>query len=1335
MTLLSSGGVGIGTTSPYARLSVSSVTAASTTLALQPVSAQTGNIIDIFNSSGVLTTVMDANGNFAIGSSTPGSLFGIQGVANFRTGTSTIYSGLSVPTLAVTSATASSTFAGGIVTNGGINVTNGGLRLQGIISCNGTNALSTDANGVVSCDADDGGGGSISGSGVAGQITYWNSSSGVTGENSLTWNSSNKQLGVGTTSPWATLSVAANPTTVTNVPLFVISSSTTANAATSTLLIVDQRGRMGLGGTTTPAAMFSIMTQANDTPSPTRPLVPIFMVSTSTDGFGVGAVATGTAFLIDGRGKVGIGTTSPYSALSVSGTIGADRLSVGQGIGSSTFAGGVSTAGLSSSNGLTVTGGNLIFTGNNVGIGTTSPWGKFAIDAGVTTQGNVVNAVGSINSFLQYNIQNSSTGSLAESGYSATADTGNDITNFAWMGINNSNFSNRQTYTVGGPLDVNFLGTGNDMYIANGNLTRSILMYTGGTAYQNERFRITADGRIGIGGTTTPWGILSVVGTTTPSDNGAGTSTPLFVVATSSGAFPALFVTSTTTGKFDYARVAIGTTSTFSAANGTPSAGLRDQFTVAGRIYSTWRYQSCEFPQQTTAIVVTTALVNPQKLQANTLNVCQGALQFVEDTDGEFYPGTSTVPYLRLMAGSPASAGAGEGASFRSFNDIGAAANNIVMESWVRTSIIAGSSGVHVVGLVASSTAAGMDLGNDNTFVNGVYFTASTTGGANWFAQVKNSTGGVQKATNVPVSANAAMNSAFQKLRIELTPTEATFLIDGKVVAVIGTNAAGVSVVPTVALSPILSVGIATGGAGTYQPALDMSLYRLWMDDPPGGAVEVAQGGAVSPIESSTASSYSENYEEGSAFGRWYRREIESVSVPAGSLVSLSDQTSFTAVTPAAKPYGKLIGAVTESPYALIGGLTGDTPVASDGRVNVMVNLSNGPIKKGDRITSSESAGVGMKARRPGYIVGHALADFDPTNGQGICDATLLSTSTPFDQIATSTLVGSNCVAKVPVAVDLSFDMGISNIIGDAGDMAVDVFSAASELASDAFSEGQALVKVVTGKLVAQVGIIGNLFTSKLSFTPGGSINVPAGVEQMSGKGVIKLGQNAVFIAHTKVASSTKIFITPTVLTDVPLVLAEKQNGVGFKVSMAKNASADITFDWLLVQSYGDDPEQGTPAGSIQGATGGETPPPAPAPAPAPGGGDTPPPAPAPDDGGNASSTPPTGDTEAPIITVTGNNPATVTVGDSYSDLGASVTDNVSLNIGIVTTGDQIDTGTPGTHTVTYTAQDQAGNIGTATRTVNVVPLQNSGDTPPPAIEPPPPPDSGNGSSTPDGGN
>ena len=76
-------------------------------------------------------------------------------------------------------------------------------------------------------------------------------------------------------------------------------------------------------------------------------------------------------------------------------------------------------------------------------------------------------------------------------------------------------------------------------------------------------------------------------------------------------------------------------------------------------------------------------------------------------------------------------------------------------------------------------------------------------------------------------------------------------------------------------------------------------------------------------------------------------------------------------------------------------------------------------------------------------------------------------------------------------------------------------------------------------------------------------------------------------------------------------------------------------------------------------------------------------------------------DTTAPVVTVTGDNPATAELGGTYTDAGATASD-ASGSVSVVTSG-TVDTSTLGTYTLTYTATDASGNTGTETRTVNVV--------------------------------
>ena len=85
-------------------------------------------------------------------------------------------------------------------------------------------------------------------------------------------------------------------------------------------------------------------------------------------------------------------------------------------------------------------------------------------------------------------------------------------------------------------------------------------------------------------------------------------------------------------------------------------------------------------------------------------------------------------------------------------------------------------------------------------------------------------------------------------------------------------------------------------------------------------------------------------------------------------------------------------------------------------------------------------------------------------------------------------------------------------------------------------------------------------------------------------------------------------------------------------------------------------------------------------------------------------------DITPPIIVLIGGN-QTVSVGTTYTDPGATATDDVNGNItSTITANNTVNTNMLGTYNVTYRVNDSSGNNATATRTVTVI------DTTPPVI-------------------
>ena len=142
----------------------------------------------------------------------------------------------------------------------------------------------------------------------------------------------------------------------------------------------------------------------------------------------------------------------------------------------------------------------------NVGIGTnifnsTGNPEKLLVDMGSTTSYNVIAARGTVNSYLQLNVQNRSAGNAASSDVVATSNNGDETNNYIDLGINGSGYNGG---FLGGANDAYLYNVGQDFYIANATANKRLgLLTSGGTVGDastggNERLTIDPNGLVGI---------------------------------------------------------------------------------------------------------------------------------------------------------------------------------------------------------------------------------------------------------------------------------------------------------------------------------------------------------------------------------------------------------------------------------------------------------------------------------------------------------------------------------------------------------------------------------------------------------------------------------------------------------------------------------------------------------------------------------------------------------------------------------------------------------------------------------------------------------------------
>ncbi|MBI2018940.1 hypothetical protein HYS96_04535 [Candidatus Daviesbacteria bacterium] len=157
-------------------------------------------------------------------------------------------------------------------------------------------------------------------------------------------------------------------------------------------------------------------------------------------------------------------------------------------------------------------------------------------------------------------------------------------------------------------------------------------------------------------------------------------------------------------------------------------------------------------------------------------------------------------------------------------------------------------------------------------------------------------------------------------------------------------------------------------------------------------------------------------------FGRGDDKSINYQEVTMASWLgvqALHDQTTYLGesaeqltigdlVSPSASPSGQLAKTSRAYEERVLGVVTNDIApysTALSGKAQVKVSTENGPIERGDYLTSSSTPGVAMKATRPGQVIGKALESYQPS---------AISCQTNTNQ-------SDDCIGKILAFINVSF--------------------------------------------------------------------------------------------------------------------------------------------------------------------------------------------------------------------------------------------------------------------------------------------------------------------------
>lgn len=245
-----------------------------------------------------------------------------------------------------------------------------------------------------------------------------------------------------------------------------------------------------------------------------------------------------------------------------------------------------------------------------------------------------------------------------------------------------------------------------------------------------------------------------------------------------------------------------------------------------------------------------------------------------------------------------------------------------------------------------------------------------------------------------------------------------------------------------------------------------------------------------------------------------------------------------------------------------------------------------------------------------------------------------------------------------------------------------------------------------------------------------------------AGAASVLAGNTAAQVMNAYVLPTTKVFITFSSPVTGNWHVSDKQDG-SFRVVLSEVQTADVSFDYFLIQTEGqlqtnDSGNQTTDSGSqiSDGSAGGG----------ATTTGATDATATSTNSGQTTMLTDTTGatendttqappdvtpsavsDVEPPVVTLTGAAAMQVTVGDAFTDPGATATDDTDGDLTThINVSGVVDATTAGLYELTYSATDAAGNTGSASRVVTVVaPPPAPADTPPADASPADSTDSG----------
>jgi hypothetical protein len=275
------------------------------------------------------------------------------------------------------------------------------------------------------------------------------------------------------------------------------------------------------------------------------------------------------------------------------------------------------------------------------------------------------------------------------------------------------------------------------------------------------------------------------------------------------------------------------------------------------------------------------------------------------------------------------------------------------------------------------------------------------------------------------------------------------------------------------------------------------------------------------------------------------RYPVADDGVMAGTIVRIATTAGVLSVGPSSTMYAA-------DSYGVASDVaTGSATVVTSGVTPILVSAMNGPIKRGDYLTSSSIPGVAMRSTRAAFALGVALEDFDGytnvlTGGDtGSVQSNLVNIANASLQTIGSVLLSVRPGMAMPIpSCNLTDSMCRS-----------DYFSSLNQGTGNSLYDGYLSSAYITDLVVS-----GRLLVGKIAATDNvGTAYIPAGSREVTIETTgVQATSMFLITFETNYSPATRFFIS------------HKVAGASFTVTLDADVAADAHFSWWIVDNKND---------------------------------------------------------------------------------------------------------------------------------------------------------------------